>query len=156
MGIKSFFKEVLRGSGWDTQLFGEQNNQSLDQRIAEAAPKRWTKEEFNEWLDTLEEPIRQAILLKCKEFVAQGHDYMEALHQIRRKIDADAAKMDGIKKGTKHTKVAAAQAAPKRSLFATISSLMWEWDEAMKMGEERRFYQEQHERWQKEKKEKGW
>lgn len=112
----------------------------LDDRIANAAPTSWTKEQFNDWLDTLEDPIREQILLNCKAIMAQGKDYMVYLHQIRRKVDADAKRSKGIKKIAANAKGTPKEKSGGILGGMNIFDIVWAWDEAMLMSDQREFF----------------
>ncbi len=116
------------------------DDRTLDEKLADAEETDWSKEELNSWLNTLDLQLRNRVLAAAKRYAARGGDPLVSICLSRTKIEAAQKRNAAIEKANR----------------PTLGGLMWAWDEAMKMGEERRFYQEQHERWQKEKKDKGW
>jgi hypothetical protein len=141
MGILQKIKELWEEAG---NYGGSADTRSLDEKIAAASstpapPVRWTKEQFSDWLETLEDPISDQILLNCKRLRDAGKDYMDYLHQIRRKVDADAKRTKGIKK------IAAKDRDTKSKKTGmlggmNIFDIWWAWDEACLMGDQREFF----------------
>lgn len=102
----------------------------LEERIADAGDYLWTKEELNAWLDTLPEQLRTSLLQSCKRIARGGQDWMMFLCKMR--IDLD-------KKQREREAAEAAQASSGRS---TIGSLLWAYDEARLMSDQRAVFGE--------------